>query len=350
MSQETMRAMQLIGFGSVDKLQMAEVPRPQAAAGEVLLRVGACGVNNTDLNLRKGWYSEQDAADGQTGWQLTAPSFPIIQGSDIVGEVVAIGDGADPTRIGQRVIVNPTLYTHDPEDPHHIDFIGSERPGGFAEYVSVPTQNAYPVDAPLSDAELATFSTAYLTAEHMLQRAKVSAGETVLVTGASGGVGSALVQLIIARGATALAVVGRGKAAFARNLGAALVIPRDADIEAAVAGYTVDVVADVVGGEQFAKLMDVVRVGGRIVTCGAIAGATVEIDLRKLYLRHLSLIGSTLGTASEFAALVSYINAGKIKPLLAATYPLEQLREAQTAFEAKQFFGKIVILPHNTAQ
>ena len=343
-----MKAMQLTGFGDVDKLQLVEVSVPAPANDEVLLRVGACGVNNTDLNLRKGWYSADK--DNLTGWQQGATPFPIIQGADVVGEVVALGDGVNAVQVGQRVMINPTLYNTDPENPQDIDFIGSERPGGFAEYVALPAASVYPVDSPLTDAELATFATSYLTAEHMLQRAGIAAGETVLVTGASGGVGSALLQLIRARGAAAVAVVGCGKESLATDLGAVAVVPRDVDdMEAATADYAIDAVADVVGGPGFATLMQVVRTGGRIVTCGAIAGPMVEIDLRTLYLRHLSLIGSTLGTATEFAALVDYINAGQIKPLLAATYPLEQLREAQQAFDAKRFFGKIVIVPNGTA-
>ncbi|MEL6271323.1 MAG: alcohol dehydrogenase family protein [Chloroflexota bacterium] len=342
MTTDTMTAMQLTGFGGLEMLQLATVPRPQAAPGELLIRVGACGLNNTDLNLRKGWYSPTD--DAMTGWQQNGTPFPLIQGADIVGEVITVGAGVDVSRVGQRVMVNPTIYRDHPENPLEIDFIGSERPGGFAEYVAVPAANAYPVESPLADVELATFATSYLTAEHMLERANITAGETVLVTGASGGVGSALLQLVRARSAQAIAIVGRSKEAFARELGAVDVLPRDVDdIEAATAHHTIDAVADVVGGDGFSALMHAVRPGGRIVTCGAIAGPLVQIDLRTLYLRNIALIGSTLGTASEFAALVGYINDEKIKPLLAATFTLEQLREAQQAFEEKQFHGKIVI-------
>ncbi len=342
----TMRAVHLTGFGGVEMLQLAEVPIPQAGAGEVLLKVGACGLNNTDLNLRKGWYSSQDEDGTQTGWQRNAPTFPIIQGADVVGEIVAVGDGVDAAHGGQRVMVNPTLYKDNPDNPMEIDFLGSERPGGFAEYTTVAASNVVAVESELSDAELATFATAYLTAEHMLRRADVVEDETVLITGASGGVGSALIQLVRARGGQAIAVVGRGKEARALDLGATAAIPRDVDdLEAALADYTVDAAADVVGGDGFGRLMRVVRTGGRIVTAGAIAGPMVNIDLRKLYLRHLSLIGSTLGTMSEFKALVKYIEAGKIKPLLAATFSLAEMREAQAMFEGKGYFGKIVMVP-----
>lgn len=343
---KTMQAMQLTHFGDVDQLQLVEIPRPTPTTDEVLIKVGACGLNNTDLNLRKGWYGSHDEGAAQTGWQRTAPAFPIIQGADIVGEVVAVGAAVATDRIGERVMVNPTLYNAHPDNPMDIDFIGSERPGGFAQYVCIPATNAYRIESSLTDAQLATFATAYLTAWHMLERAAVTQGETVLVTGASGGVGSALIQLVQVRQAQAIAVVGRGKEHDARDLGAVHIIPRDTDDwQTALNGFQVDVVADVVGGAGIAALMQAIKPGGRIVTAGAIAGPFVEIDLRTLYLRHLSLLGSTLGTASDFAALVEVIERGDIKPLLAKTFPLSQLREAQRTFEAKQFFGKIVIQP-----
>lgn len=344
MAASMMRAVHLTGFGDVDRLQLVEVPRPQPAKGEVLIQVGACGLNNTDLNLRKGWYSPDGDASAQTGWQHTPPQFPIIQGADIVGVIVGVGEDVAATRLNERVIVNPTIYKTHPENPTDIDYLGSERPGGFAQYVCVPATNAHRITSDMSDAELATFPTSYLTAWHMLARADVQAGETVLVTGASGGVGSALLQLITAREAHAVAIVGRGKEDHARALGAVRVIPRDADdIAALLDDLPVAVVADVVGGAGLMDLMHVIHPGGRIVTAGAMAGPKVEIDLRTLYLRHLSLLGSTLGTADDFKHLVSTIESGRIQPLLAHTFPLDQLREAQQTFERKQFFGKIVI-------
>lgn len=332
---DTMRAMRLHGFGDVDQLQLDIIPKPYPQDDEVLIKVGACGVNNTDLNLRKGWYG----AEEQAGWQQTSTNFPIIQGADIVGTVESEGD-----LLGQRVMVNPTIYKDG--SLHDIDFIGSERDGGFAGYVAVPRSNVYPIDSALTDAELATFATSYLTALHMLEVARVQAGETVLITGASGGVGSALLQLVQARSAKAIAVTSTSKAEQARELGAIATIDRNtSDLSAALEAYEIDVVCDVVGGEQFGKFLDVVKIGGRIVTSGAIAGPIVEIDLRTLYLRHITLIGATLGTADEFGMLVQLIADGQIKPLLAATYPLEQLQAAQLAFEEKHHFGKIVIVP-----
>ncbi len=194
----------------------------------------------------------------------------------------------------------------------------------------------------MSDAALATFPTAYLTAEHMLSRARVTAGERILVTGASGGVGSALVQLAVLRGASVIAMVGPGKEAAARDLGASSAIPRDTP---GLAGANVDVVADVVGGTGFAALLALLRPGGRYVTAGAVGGPVVTLDLRTLYLKRLDLLGSTLGTSQEFSTIVAHIEAGRLRPLLAASYPLSDLPRAQADFLQKRFFGKLVVVP-----
>jgi NADPH:quinone reductase-like Zn-dependent oxidoreductase len=277
--------------------------------------------------------------------------FPRIQGADIVGRIVGVGWSVNESRIGERVIVDNALYDGGEEGLLDSGLIGSERDGGFAEYVAVPVENAHVVESHLSDAELATFPTAYVTSLRMLNRAWVSAGETVLVTGASGGVGSGLVQLARLRGARVIAWVGSGKEDQARALGADLVITRDAgNLPAALTevggGRPIDVVADVVGGDVFADLLNVLRPMGRYVTAGAIAGPVVRFDLRTLYLKQLELIGSTMGTHEEFAGLVEHIASGRIKPLLARTYPLSDIRQAQRDFKNKNFFGKLVLIPN----
>jgi NADPH:quinone reductase-like Zn-dependent oxidoreductase len=202
----------------------------------------------------------------------------------------------------------------------------------------------------LSDAELATFPTAYLTGEHMLNRVRLKQGETILITGASGGVGSGLVQLARLRGARVVAIAGSGKEEQVRQIGAEIVVTRDTEkffaaVTDAVGGQPIDVVADVVGGSIFSDLLRLLRKQGRYVTAGAIAGPTVALDLRTVYLKHLEIIGSTLGTHHEFADLVRYIEAGKLKPLLARAYRLENIGQAQSDFKRKQFFGKLVIVP-----
>jgi NADPH:quinone reductase-like Zn-dependent oxidoreductase len=228
--------------------------------------------------------------------------------------------------------------------------VGSERDGGYAEYVTVPAENAHAVKSGLSDAELATFPTAYITSLRMLNRVRIAEGETILVTGASGGVGTGLVQLAKLRGAYVIAQVGSGKEEQARGIGADAVVGRDAmdlaaEVREAADGRSVDVVADVVGGPAFAKLLSVLRPMGRYVAAGAIAGPVVSLDLRTLYLKQLELIGSTMGTHEEFAELVNHISSGQLEPLLAKTYPLSQVRQAHEDFKAKSFFGKLALIP-----
>ena len=348
----TMRAMLLTGYGGFDKLQYRDdVPIPAPGRGEVLVKVAACGVNNTDVWTREGAYG----ADEQSAWQGSAFAFPRIQGADIVGHIVAMGEGVDISRLGQRVMVNPTLYG----DAGHVaqgqsglfnaSYIGSERDGGFAEYACAPQQNAHVIDSSLSDAELSTFMTSYLTAQHMLNRAALQARETILVTGASGGVGSALVQLARVRGARVIAVIGRGKEQHLAGLGVEGFVFRDeANLAAAIQtqwpSVAIDVIADIVGGSQVSQLLEVLRVGGRYVTAGAIAGPMVTLDWRKVYLKHLTLLGATMGTQDEAKQIVELVASGQLKPLLSATYALENLVQAQQDFKNKKHFGKLAIV------
>jgi NADPH:quinone reductase-like Zn-dependent oxidoreductase len=346
-----MKAVRLTGHGGPEKLEYRkDVPVPEPAENEVLVEVGAAGVNNTDIWTREGAYGSEDDPEESSGWRRGEKmEFPRIQGLDIAGRIVGVGNGVPESRISERVLVDFAIYSEE-EGVARADIIGSERNGGFAEYVTVPAKNAHEINTTLTDEELATFPTAYLTAEHMLNRARVAEGETVFVTGASGGVGSALLQLAGVRGARVVALVGSGKEEMARDLGAEAVVTRGADdlSEAALEateGRYFDVVSDVVGGGIFGALLNVLKPLGRYVTAGAIAGPMVSLDLRTLYLKHLELIGSTVGTHQEFSDLVGYIERGKIKPLLAGVYSLSEIKQAQEDFEKKNFFGKLVLVP-----
>jgi NADPH:quinone reductase-like Zn-dependent oxidoreductase len=347
MRTQTMHAVLLTGFGGPEKLvYRTDIPVPVPGVDEVLIRVGACGVNNTDVWTREGAYG----ADEQSGWQGGSFQFPRIQGADSVGQIVETGDGVSKARVGERVMVNPTIYPDGEGGLFNATYLGSERDGGFAQYVRVPSQNAHAIDSPLTDAELATFMTSYLTAEHMLNRAEVKAGETVLITGASGGVGSALVQLARIRGAQVVAVIGNGKQGQLAAFGVAGILFRgEGDYATALQQQTgrctVDVVADIVAGDSVASLLDLLRVGGRYVAAGAIAGAQVTLDWRKLYLKHLTLLGSTMGTQEESRQIVAYVASRLLKPLLSATYPLNQLAQAQMDFKRKTHFGKLAMIP-----
>ena len=346
-----MRAVLLTGHGGPEMLDHREdVAEPEPGAGEVLIAVGAAGINNTDIWTREGAYGSADDPAAVSGWRREPMAFPRIQGADVAGRIVAVGAGVPETRIGERAIVNPVLYSDLGDGLVGMGYLGSERDGGFAEFVAVPAESALAIESVLGDAELASFPTAYLTAEGMLDRARVAAGETLLVTGASGGVGSALVQLARVRDARVVALTGPGKEARLRELGAELVLTRQAgdpvaQLGAALGQAAIDVVADVVAGPLFPALLNALKPKGRYVTCGAIAGALVSLDLRTLYLKHLELIGSTLGTRDQFARLVTLIAAGRLRPLVAATYPLSEIAAAQAAFKEKAFFGKLVLLP-----
>jgi NADPH:quinone reductase-like Zn-dependent oxidoreductase len=347
---KTMKGVLIKGFGGFEQLEYREdLPIPTPEFDEVLIKVGACGINNTDIWTRQGAYGNSVDDQAESGWRGGAFQFPRIQGADIVGELVETGDGVDPLRLHQRVIVNPALYQGDDmQGLYEAGLIGSEMDGGFAEFVAVPEPCAIAIQSPLTDAELATFMVSYLTAEHMLNRARVRQGDRVLITGSSGGVGSALVQLAKRRNAQVIAIVGKGKENPVMAIGADAILHRGEIIQTELQRLgleTVDVVADVVAGLQSSELLDVLSIGGRFVIAGAIAGAITEIDWRKIYLKHLDVLGSTMGTATEANDLVRYIADGEIKPLLAQTFQLDQIVEAQQTFLQKQFFGKLAIVP-----
>jgi len=293
-----MNAVLLKGHGGFEQLEFRDdvaVPVPRAA--EVLIRVGAAGVNNTDINTRTGWYSRTvtegttpeagafgitgaEVRAGDSGWTGAPPAFPRIQGADACGRIVAVGSDVEAARVGERVLIEPVFRVAGASDQYRAIYFGSECDGAFAQFACVPAAHAYAISSPLSDAELASFPCAYAAAENMLTRLCLQAGETVLITGASGGVGSAAVQLAKRRGATVLAIAGISKAADVACLGAARVLARDEGVLAALGREQIDAVVDVVGGGQFTELLDVLRRGGRYAVAGAIGGPMVALDLR----------------------------------------------------------------------
>ena len=355
----TMKAMVTMGHGDLDQMVLhSDWPRPEPAADEVLIKVGACGLNNTDVNTRSGWYSKT-VTDATTGgafdhvgeddptWGGAPITFPRIQGADVCGEIVAVGKDVDPACIGERVITDGWLRdAADLDDINKTGYFGSERDGGFAEYTTTPARNALAIKSDLTDAELATFSCSYSTAEGMLTRAQVGPNDTVLVPGSSGGVGGALVQLAKRRGARVIAMASEAKHKDVTALGPDKILSRAPEnLRAALGAEKITVVADIVGGPYWPILIDILERGGRYTCSGAIAGPMVELDLRTFYLRDLTFTGSTVITPQVMPNLIRYIEAGEIKPALAATYPLDQLREAQAAFIAKTHTGNIVVTP-----
>ena len=356
---EHMVAVYLTGHGGLDKLDYrddVEVPVP--GASEVLIKVGAAGVNNTDINTRIGWYSKKVDSDTNSGgasgfddvdsedasWSGVPLSFPRIQGADCCGVIVSVGSDVDSARIGERVIVRNMLRSYVDYRPFECWTFGSECDGGFAQYAKAPARETHGVDCDWSDAELASIPCAYSTAEGMLHRAAVGA-ERVLVTGASGGVGSAAVQLAKRRGAHVTALASAAKLDEVKALGADVVVDRNADLVASIGSNNIDVVVDLVAGAGWPQLLEVLKRGGRYATAGAIAGPLVELDVRTLYLKDLTLIGCTFQDDLVFENLVGYIERGEIRPLVARTFALADIKIAQQAFLDKQFTGKLVLIP-----
>ena len=353
-----MMAVVTTGNGGYDKLVYRAEPTPVPKEGEVLLRVLAAGVNNTEINTRLGWYSSTVTADTQStadvqsekgeqkedgGWNKATP-FPFIQGTDCCGEVVAFGTSVTAELMGKRVLVRACMRPNGYDTMDNV-WMASDFDGAFAQYVKVPASEVFSVSCDWSDAELATIPCAYGTSENMLHRAQVSEGDTVLVAGASGGVGSATVQLAKRRGARVIAITSPSKMDDLTALGADQVVARNTDLREALGDESVDVVVDNVAGDQFPQMLKVLKRGGRLVSSGAIAGPIVALDMRDMYLKDITLIGSTAWDAPVFPNLVGYIERGEIRPLLAKTFALKDIATAQEEFLKKQHLGNFVLIP-----
>ncbi|MEP1574626.1 alcohol dehydrogenase family protein [Roseibium album] len=356
---DTMTAVLLTQHGGIEALEYrTDVPVPRPGKEELLIRVSAAGVNNTDINTRIGWYSKkvtdstntggaegfENAADADATWSGIPMSFPRIQGADVCGHVVAVGEKVSDTRLGERVIVRNMLRSYVDYRPFECWTLGSECDGGFAQFCVAPARETHAVSCDWSSEELASIPCAYSTAENMLHRAAVGA-ERVLITGASGGVGSAAVQLAKRRGAQVIAVSSNAKAKAVLSFGADQVIDRDADLPTELGEGSVDVVIDLVAGKAWPTYLQVLKRGGRYATAGAIAGPISEIDVRTLYLKDLTLFGCTFQEDAVFENLVTYIENGEIRPLVSRKYPLANIADAQEDFLAKTYPGKLVLVP-----
>lgn len=353
-----MKAVVTLGNGGFDQLSYRDVPIPSIAEHEVLIKVLAAGVNNTEINTRLGWYSADvtaatsEASDDQQaeatarsdgGWNEATP-FPFIQGTDCCGRVVQAGSEDFAHLTDQRVIVRACMRANGFDSLENV-WMASDFDGAFADYVKVPASEVFTVDCDWTDAELATLPCAYGTAENMVHRCEIAAGDRVLVAGASGGVGSAAVQLAKRRGATVIGIAGAAKADAVSALGADEIVIRGDDPVAQLGDSSIDVVIDNVGGPAFPAMLKVLKRGGRYTSSGAIAGPIVDLDLRDLYLKDITMIGCTAWDEPVFPNLVGYVERGEIRPVLAATYPLADIVEAQQAFLEKQHVGNFVLVP-----
>lgn len=344
-----MRAAVTTRHGGLDAIEVREVPVPRPGPSDVLVRVAAAGCNNTDLWTREGSYGTADDPQAKAGW-LGPLDFPRVQGGDVAGTVAAVGDTRQAGLVGARVLVDPAEYDGPGPDARPAGVLGSERDGGFAQYVVVPAQRAHRVDgSPLTDVELAALPIAYGTALGMLERGGVGEGQTVLVTGASGGVGLAAVQLAAARGARVVGVCSGSKGGAVLAAGADAVVDRrrgrvvDDAAGAAPEGYSA--VVDVVAGRALSHGLGLLRPGGRWVVAGALDGWAVEIDVRRLYLANVSLVGSTMHTPRIFERLVETARRGVVRPVVAETFALDDIREAQRRLSLREHVGKLVLIP-----
>ncbi|CAH0530335.1 alcohol dehydrogenase family protein [Vibrio hippocampi] len=357
---QVMKAIVTTGNGGYDKLVYKDVPMPIAEHDEVVIKVLAAGMNNTEINTRLGWYSssvtdatnEVSEESGQPitektdgGWNAATP-FPFVQGTDCCGVIVSVGAAEHSDLVGKRVLVRPCTRATDFTSMDNI-WMGSDFDGAFAQYVKVRATEAFVIESDWSDADLGSIPCAYGTSENMLHRAQLQAGEVVLVTGASGGVGSATIQLAKRRGAKVIAVASKDKHANLAQLGADQLLDRHDDLIAILGESSVDLVVDNVAGQGFPQMLKLLKVGGRLVSSGAIAGPIVDLDMRDMYLKDIRLIGTTAWDEPVFGNLVGYIERNEIQPLVAKTFPLQQIAQAQQEFVTKQHVGKFVLIPEH---
>jgi NADPH:quinone reductase-like Zn-dependent oxidoreductase len=342
-----MRAIVFERHGGPEVLELREVPEPPIRPDEVRVEVKACGINHLDLWVRRGLPG-------------LAVELPHILGSDVAGVAAEVGAAVRHVAVGDRLLVLPTLscgvcpacFAGDDHLCRHHDVLGRRRNGGYAEQVAVPGVNCLPCLEGLTWEQAAAVPLVFLTAWHMLVgRARVRPGEDVLVVGASGGVGSAAVQVAKLHGARVIATAGSAERAHrARELGADEVIDHSSeDVAARVRALTgkkgVEVAVEHVGGRMFEQVVAALARDGRLVTCGATSGNQVALDLDLLFGRHLSLLGSWMGRRGELVEVLKHVRTGRLRPVVDTVLPLAEARRAHEHIEARQMFGKVVLVP-----
>ena len=342
-----MKAVVIREHGGPEVLRVEEVERPTPAAGEVLVRVRAVALNHLDLWVRRG---------------IPGAPFhlPMTTGADVAGDIAELGAGIDDISVGTPVMVLPGVscgvcrrcLAGQDHLCSQYGILGETRPGGQAEYLAVPRENVVPKPERLSYEEAAALSLTFLTAWHMLVgRAELREGETVLVQAAGSGVGSAGIQIAKYFGATVITTAGSSeKLEAASALGADYTINyREENVAKRVREITqkrgVDVVFEHIGGETFENSLKCLAWAGRLVTCGATTGIQANVNLRHLFFKSQSILGSTMGTKAEYHELVRLYNEGHFKAVIDRVLPLHEVKSAHEVLENRQAFGKVVLIP-----
>ncbi|MDE3153980.1 MAG: zinc-binding dehydrogenase [Acidobacteriota bacterium] len=333
-----MKAVVLREIGPPTNLKLEEVPDPAPGPGEVVVQLKAAALNHRDAFIRQGLYA--------------GITLPIILGSDGAGEVAAVGEGVDRSLLGRAVVIDPGMDWGPDERAQGRAYriLGLPDNGTYAQRVKVPAANVHPKPAALSFEEAAALPLAGLTAYRaVVTRAGVQPGETVVVTGAGGGVSSFVLQIAHAIGARVFVTSGSDeKIARARQLGAeAGVNYRTGDwvkgLGGLIGGDGPDVVVDSVGGETFGQALALARPGGRVVTYGATTGATGKLEVRRIFWKQLTILGSTMGTARDFASMLAFCDRHALRPVVDRVFPLAEAAAAHARMDDAGQFGKIVL-------
>jgi NADPH:quinone reductase-like Zn-dependent oxidoreductase len=331
--------------GGPDVLQLGDFPAPEPGPGQVVVRIKAAALNRLDIWVRKGW----------PGIKL---EYPHIPGADGAGDITMHGEGVMGWSIGDRVVINPNLscgvctacQAGFDNRCQHWGLLGETRRGTYAEMVVIPAQNIYPIPPGFSEESATAAALVFLTAWHsLIRRAELRAGETVLVVGASGGVNTASIQIAKLAGARVLVVGSEAKKlALAETLGADELIDRTIHENWSKAVYQLtnqqgaDVIVDNVGTTFLSSFRAACK-GGRILTVGNTGGATFEIDNRYIFAKHLSLLGSTMGTRTDFATVMELIFSGQLKPIIDRSFQLSEAQAAHEYLESNAQLGKIIL-------
>ena len=348
-----MRAVVVHEHGGLDKLHLEDIPTPRFGPEDALVRVRAVALNNLDIWARSG------PPGGRTIYPWRERRLPTTTGVDVAGVVEEVGANAGEVRAGDRVVINPILYCGRCEWCHageqsmcpEYRIYGEHTPGGMAELTSAPAKNLVKIPEGVAFERAAAAPACGTTAWRMLVTVgRLRPGEDMLVVGASGGVGSWALQIGKRAGARVFALVGgAAKVRKAEALGVTPIdrvrYPQFSERVRELRGAGVHVVADPVGAPTWPESIRSLRPGGRMVICGASGGERSEIDIREVYQRHRQILGAPMGNVSDFAAVMQLIFRGEIEPVIDTVLPLSEIREAHRRFEAREHFGKIVLVP-----